>query len=343
MSEQNEITTHHFIVHIMNKEQHENATIVPSPDEKPVQNACKRLIGDLTQRYSGRAGKGYGRFEEDRDNFPMGSIIEDYYVSSEEDFYNTSIRMINHLRARADAEQMATGGFVIIAHTEVNNHHFMFVAILTSAVGSTVQDFDIRSSEYLDIAKLRVAGRIDLSGWQNGKERYISFLKGQNSVAGYFKKFLGCDDILFAKQETTKLRDILLQFATERGFEPEAREEFLNRAHDKLRQMNKDGHQFDSQEFANELWPADPELLLNKLTNEEIQFSDGFVPDGNIIRSLVSFKGKSRNWTLKFERAALHDGSVWYDQDNNKLILTEIPDNLRDEILAELGEEDEQQ
>ncbi|HBW8526720.1 TPA: nucleoid-associated protein, partial [Klebsiella pneumoniae] len=43
-----------------------------------------------------------------------------------------------------------------------------------------------------------------------------------------------------------------------------------------------------------------------------------------------------------FERAALHDGSVQYDSANDKLILTEIPDTLRDEILSELGEEDEQ-
>ena len=31
-----------------------------------------------------------------------------------------------------------------------------------------------------------------------------------------------------------------------------------------------------------------------------------------------------------------------YDSENDKLILTEIPDTLRSEILSELGEEDEQ-
>ncbi|MCA8711833.1 nucleoid-associated protein, partial [Escherichia coli] len=205
-----------------------------------------------------------------------------------------------------------------------------------------VHDFEIQESEYLDIAKLRVAGRIDLTGRQNGKERYISFLKGQNSVAGYFKKFLGCNDILIAKQETTKLRNALLEFATERGFEPEAREEFLNKAHEKLKNLNRSGEAFDTQVFANEIWPTAPELLVEKLTNDDLEFSDGFVPDGNVIRGLVSFKGKSKHWSLKFERAALHDGSVLYDSENDKLILTEIPDTLRSEILSELGEEDEQ-
>lgn len=340
MNTQANIITHHFIVHIMNKEQHESARLVLSPNEKPVQNACEKLISDLTERYSGRAGKGYGRFEEDRDNYPMGTIVSDYFMDDNSNFYDTSVRMLNHLTARADAEQMSTGGYVIIAHTEVAGNQYLLVAILTSAIGSAVQDFDIQSSEYLDIAKLRVAGRIDLSGWQEGKERYISFLKGQNSVAGYFKKFLGCNDILVAKQETIKLRDALLEFATEQNLAPAAREEFLNRAHEQLKSLNKSGETFESQTFANELWPINPELLISKLSNEDIEFSDGFVPDGNVIRGLVSFKGKSRHWSLKFDRAALHEGSVYYDPDNNKLILNEIPDNLRDEILAELGEDD---
>ncbi|MMZ41464.1 Nucleoid-associated protein YejK [compost metagenome] len=341
MTVQVDITTHHFIVHIMNKEQHDISTLVLSPNEKPVQAASDKLAEDLTERYTGRAGKGYGKFEDDRDSFPMGNIVEDYFTTRRTNFYDTSVRITNHLKARADDEHLSTGGYVIIAHTEVNGNNYLMVAILTSAMGSSVQNFDIQSSEYLDIAKLRVAGRIDLTGWQGGKERYISFLKGQNTVAGYFKKFLGCNDILVAKQETTKLRDALLQFATDRNLEPEAREDFLNRAHEKLKQLNKNGDEFETQAFANELWPGEPELLVEKLTNEDLQFSDGFVPDGNVIRSLVSFKGKSKHWSLKFERAALHDGSVLYDHANNKLILTEIPDILKDEILAELGEEDD--
>lgn len=335
-------TTHKFIVHIMNKEQQGSATIVRCPGEKPVQPESQILSNALTNRYSGRAGKGYGKFEDDRDSFPMGNIVDDYFSNSTHSFYDTSIRMINHLKARADEELMSTGGYVIIAHNEVNSNHYLMVAILTSAVGSAVHDFDIQASEYLDIAKLRVAGRIDLTGRQNGKERYISFLKGQNSVAGYFKKFLGCNDILIAKEETTKLRDALLSFATDRNLEPEEREDFLNRAHEKLKTLNRSGETFDTQVFANELWPAEPDLLIAKLTNENLEFSDGFVPDGTVIRGLVSFKGKSRNWSLKFDRAALHDGTVQYVAENDKLILSEIPDTLRDEILSELGEEDEQ-
>ncbi|AKH89030.1 nucleoid-associated protein [Edwardsiella tarda] len=333
--------THHFIVHIMSKEQQGIATLYPCPTEKPVQQASQDLTKALSEKYSGRASKGYGKFEDDRDNFPMGNIVDDYFAHRTYNFYDTSIRMLNHLKARADNEVMSTGGFVIIVHNEINANHYLMIAILTSTTGSTVQDYDILPSEYLDIAKLRVAGRIDLTGRENGKERYISFLKGQNSVAGYFKKFLGCNDILIAQQETVKLRNALLDFASDRNLNPDERQYFLNRAHEILKSLSHSSGLFDTQAFANELWPTEPELLVTKLTSEELELSDGFVPDENAIRALISFKGKSKHWSLNFERAALHDGSVQYDQENNKLILTEIPDTLRTAILSELGEDDE--
>ena len=49
----------------------------------------------------------------------------------------------------------------------------------------------ILDSPHLDMAGLQVAGRIDITAWQAGAERYISFLKGRGDVAGWFKRCLG--------------------------------------------------------------------------------------------------------------------------------------------------------
>ncbi|HGM4725028.1 TPA: nucleoid-associated protein [Serratia marcescens] len=338
--EQEEILIHHLVIHVMNKKQHAHAELEPSPDEKAVRDASRRLIKDITTKYSGRAGKGYGRFEDDRDSYPMGNIADDYYVSKRQNFYDISLRMLNHLSDRANSEQMSTGGYVLITHIESDSKEYLLVALLTATIGSTVRNFDVEDSEYLDISKLRVAGRIDLTSWTEGRERYISFLKGQNSVSAYFKKFLGCNDILIAKKETEKLRDALREFVHEQNLEGEDKEEFLNQAHTQLQSLSKTGTPFDILTFANELWPSNPEILLEKLSNDELQLSDGFVPDGKVIRDLVSFKGKSRHWTLKFDREALVDGSVTYDKENDRLLLSQIPEPLRNELLAETDEEE---
>lgn len=331
----------HFVVHVMNKEQHENAELIEAPAERPAHAAITTLLEHILERYSGRGGKGYGRFKDNRDNYPMGNIIEDYFVSRTVAFYPTSCRMIQHLASRANEAPLSTGGIVVVAHIDIDGQEDVLVAMLTSTVGSAFTDFDITASEYLDIAKLRVAGKIDLTGWTNGRERYISFLKGQNTVAEYFKKFLGCDDVFLAKKETQKLKTALQSFATAQNMEGEAREDFFNRAYDQLKELNTNQQGFDVITFSNAIWPAAPEDLQEVLVNEAFELSDGFVPDGNIIRELVTFRGKSSHWTLKFNRQAVLDGDVFYDCASDIFILRNVPESLRAEMLEEYGTPDE--
>ncbi|HAL37027.1 MAG TPA: hypothetical protein DCP03_02465 [Polaromonas sp.] len=44
-----------------------------------------------------------------------------------------------------------------------------------------------------------------MTAWLAGGDRYISFLKGRTDVAGYFKLFLGCNDVHLAAEESKKL------------------------------------------------------------------------------------------------------------------------------------------
>ena len=82
--------------------------------------------------------------------------------------------------------------------------------------------------------------------------------------------------------------------------------------------------------------PHDPDILSAKLASEELELSDGFIPDGRVIRGLVSFKGKSQYWELKFDRAGINDGSVEYNEENNEIILRNISDELRQIFLDEV-------
>lgn len=324
------------VVHLLRKDQHREATLQLGRKEGNMTEASQRLISHICERYKGRAGKGYGCFEEDVDNYPMGRIINDYYNCQENDFYECSCRMAQHLLARSNEQQLSTGGYILITHIQNNNHEYILVAIINPTTGSIVTpDFLIEDSKYLDIEKLRVAGRIDLTGWKDGAERYISFLKGQTLVSSYFKKFLGCNDILIAKRETEKLKEALVSFIEERDLNKEDKGRFLENAYTTLRELSKKDIPLELNTIINILWPSDPDLLREKICQEKYELSDGFVPDGRVIRSLVSFKGKSEHWELKFERAAIAEGSVRYDNEHDVLILSQIPDTLKEELIRE--------
>lgn len=81
-----------------------------------------------------------------------------------------------------------------------------------------------------------------------------------------------------------------------------------------------------------------PNELLAVLTDDSLELSDGFVPDKKTIQKLVKFKGVAPHWTLELDRDALRCGDVEYDRHKNTLILSNLPEAFRNEILAELGD-----
>ena len=334
MSEQT-IEVKHVVVHILDKEQHGPASTRLSSSEKSVTGASQRLIDDICKRYSGRAGKGYGRFEGDLDNYPMERMAGDYQNGTD-DFYQSSCRMMRHLVERAQSENMATGGYVLFAHIMTERHEHLLIAMVNATTGSTItDDLNIQDSVYLDIAKLRVAGRIDLTAWNEGAERYISFLKGQAEFSNYFKHFLGCNDVVIAARESEKLADALKVFASEKNLDETATAEFLGKAYERLQTLSKNKEPLSIDALANELWPQAPEELSGKLADEELGLSDGFIPDGRVIKRLVSFKGKSEHWKLEFDRAGVLDGSIEYNKEDGIIILRNVPDELKEALEKE--------
>lgn len=338
MSDQKKITVNHIVVHKLDKEPHSNeAKAELSLQENQITEASQRLIDNVCGRYSGRPGKGYGCFEDDGDNYPMKNMVDDY-LSNKDDFYQSSCRMMNHLTVRAQGQTMATGGYVLFADINMEQHSYMLVVILTATVGSTINNFSIENSTYLDIAKLRVAGRIDLTTYKtNSEQRYISFLKGKDHpVSGYFKQFLGCNDILIARTESEKLQGALKKFIAEQKLKEDEKESFLAKSHAHLQRLSKEGLPVDLEAFANEVWPCQPGILTAYLASGDLALSDGFVPDGRVIRGLIKFTVKSKFWELKFDRAAKVDGDIEYNKESKKIILNNVPDDFWQQLSDEV-------
>lgn len=329
-----------LVVHKLIKDPHGAATIELADAPINATPSAQRLIDHLHKLYAERPGKGYGKFEEDENNFPMRRFIREHFVDHVTDYYALSQVMMQHLQFRAGQEQLATGGYVLISHVNNGVTDFLLVAIVTEVVGTAITEgLEIVDSVHLDMSNLRVAGRVDLTAWQGGAERYVSFLKGRGEVANYFKQFLGCNDVLVALQETQKLVRGLESFATEQHLEQAVRDQLFEQAYTYLEELGRNSNPVSLDAFANRLWPDSPDDLRAALAIEELQLSDGFVPDRRAIKGLVKFKGASTHWKLEFDRRGLRNGDIRYDQANNKLVLSNIPDALRSELLEELTDE----
>ena len=329
-----------LVVHKLLKEPHGLASIELRDALVHVTPSAQRLVDNLHKLYAERPGKGYGKFEEDENNFPMRRFVRQHFVEQTTTYYALSQLMMEHLQARAGQEQLATGGYVLISHVNNGANDFLLVAIVTEVMGTAITEgLEIIDSSHLDMGHLRVAGRVDLTAWGAGAERYISFLKGRGEVAKYFKLFIGCNDVLIALQETQKLVQALESFATDRHLDAVARDHLFEAAHSYLDELARNNTNVSLDAFANRLWPDAPDDLRIVLASEALELSDGFVPDRRAIKWLMKFKGTSAHWKLEFDRRGLRSGDVHYNREENTLTLSSIPDKLRDELLAELNDE----
>lgn len=325
-----------LVVHKLIKDPHGPTQIELRQTRVSATASAQRLVDHLGRLYNERFGKGFGRFEDDEDNFPMPRFIRQHAVEESIDFLTLSHLMMQHLQVRSEQEELASGGHVLIARVENNRSDYLFVAIVTEMIGTAItNNLDVVDSVHLDINNLRVAGRIDLNAWRSGAERYISFLKGRANVAQYFKLFLGCNDLVIALRETQKLVQGLEQFAEAQQLQPEVRDQLFQRAHGYLDEFGDNGAPVSLDTLSQHVWPEAANRLREALDDENLALSSGFIPDRRAIKPLVRFKTSGPEWKLEFDRSSLRSGAVIYDRQHDRLILSNIPEALRKELMAD--------
>lgn len=311
------MTIRHITYHILHKEQNGEAKLELNPSPLTPNEAHHNFLETLTKAYRVRAGKGFGSFDSDEDNFPMPRFLNDYFGN--DDFQRLTVRMMNTLLVKIQSQPFATGGKVFIAHYENQDSNYLLIAILADRVGFSAQNWEMLENEMLDIEHLKYAGRIDLTAWQANETRYISFLKGQGDVSVYFKEFLSCNDALVAREETKKLVVLLEEFTREQGYELEQKTAFFNDVKSYLTDISNNGGSFNTEEFTNRVCPSNPQILQEKLSDLEHGVQDGFTPDKVSLKRLVTFVGKTRNWRLSFDRNAMSEGDI--TRENGKTII----------------------
>ena len=299
-----------IIYHILNKKQYSSeGTLGINPNQLIPNDSHRKFLDQLNKAYTGRAGKGYGIFNENEDIYPMPRLLREYL--SDNNFHNLTERMMNILLNKVNNQRLATGGKVFIIHYESENNIYILVAILSEKAGFLAQDWQITENEILDIEHLKFAGRVNLTAWQNNDEsRYISFLKGKDDVSEYFKEFLACNDALIASIETKKLVKFLEEFASDKQFSQEEKTDFFERAKNYLAHISDNNEPFVLETFSNQISPKEPQLLKERLGGEN-GVSDGFIPDKRSIKSLSTYTGKTKHWSLFFTRDAINNGDIY--------------------------------
>lgn len=338
-------TINHAVVHKLHKEKHGKASVTERATALPITAPVEKLILAIHDLYSGRASKGYGRFETDEINYPTAAILRSSFQAKTTTFLDASKLLMGVLATKATAAALATGGYVLMAQvTNAANITWFIVAIINNVDGSVIDDktLEVIDAMHIDLENLRVAGRVNLTDWEKGDAdiRYLGFLKQRGEVADYFKLFLGCNELIAATEETKKLVTVLKKFAKDQGFDQKAEEDFLQSAFNYCDERNKNDEQLSLDALSNAVWPNDPKKLQDALADGDVQISDGFVPDARCIKALMQMKGKTPYWSLNLDRHALSQGFAEYNQKKGTLTLLNLPETLKAELAREIADGD---
>lgn len=311
--------------------------IVLGPEFMQVNETTCRVVDGLNDIYTRRSSKAHGCFSDDTDNYPTSEYFDAYFHADDFGDFNTfTSQMMTTLLAKARSVPNAGAGHVFFAHFERDGREFMLIAIVNEKLGAMLTNaFSVQDVRHLDLEGFRFAGRVDMTSWRAGEDRYIGFLRGRGDVAEYFKEFLACVSSTTAKQSTDELVTALRNYADDQGMEVAKRDNFLARARATLDETARSGGQVDFQSLANVLVPSEPELLAEFLGDPDRGLSDGFTPNRRILGTLVKFRARTPLWSIEIDRAAIAKGEVVFDPKDRTLTITQVPAEFAQELRAE--------
>lgn len=328
------------VIHKLEKEAGAPANIVEAQQCLDVTDAAlKELVDQVHAVYMNREAKSYGKFDPALNAVSAEPHLLALKDLPNPDFLALSKVMVQILKDKADAQNFATGGHVLMAESTGNGARWFVVVILNNKSGTTIsEDLRVVQASHLDVEGIRFAGRVNFTDWTAGTERYISFLKGKNNdVSQYFQKFLGCSTVQQDLQDTRSLVKAVKQFASDQGLSDDVRETLLKEVYRIANERATQKMPLDLSELSNRVWPTEPEALRTAFATSNPPIADGFIPRKRGLDGLTRFSAKASNWKLEFDREAIQDHTIEFDDSEGTITIRNLPADVLANLKAEFS------
>lgn len=332
-----------IIVHEVQKDDPKSTvTLVCREQENIADQHAETLSGQLSSlfRRTGLNTGGFGQPESDTDPQPHFVVLLKRFFSNGcfNDFLTFSKAAAQHFKRKLETAGGAKGGYLLFNHYTYGDENFLSVVLLRKKQGLSLSaDLTLDEIEELDLDKLHMAARINLSAWvSGGSNKYISFRIGKaaKDVTDYFSDFIGCVEYTRAKIDTQNLVAVTKKFCFELGLTDDKTEEIKSFVFDQCIAWLEDGVSVqidqlsqmldarlglqDSGSFL-EIAQSDPYLLNNELPIEK-----------SSLRGLKRYIGKDKKLSISFDSDLLNV-SIFYD-DDDELKITKLPDALKQQL-----------
>lgn len=347
---------HHFVVHQLAVNQQQELTLVPRTSCFDVSPEIENLAQQINHAFNTKPGKGVGGFvhenaeivsvsreSDDSDDeqvltphtIPFKTLLENMQNDAG-DFVEFSIQASELLKkSLLDTGTLETG-FVVFSHYQFLATDYLMIAIINTKQHVEInRDLELTSSDHLDLAKMQLAVRVDLTQLAVSAEqqRYISFIKGRmgRKVSDFFMHFIGCEELVDVKQQNKQLLTTVDEFLSAEQLDPEEKHQARQTVSEYYKEKLDQGEDIQIQELAAKL-PSDHVSFEQFNQQAEAPVEEQFQADRGVLKTLAKFSGQGGGVSLSFERKLLGD-RVSYDAGSDTLMIRGIPPNLKDQLL----------
>lgn len=295
--------------------------------------STENLVSELHRVFNAKAGKGFGSFKADSDVQRWLQALR----KGEQDFYTFSQQSAERLKQELIKYPFADEGILVLAEYQSLATHYLFIGLLPLNQSLKVTEgLDISATDYLDINKMDIAARVDLSSFETDKSsnRYLSYIKGRvgRKVSDFFLDFLQAEVGLDPKQQNQVLMQAVEDFCSDAKLEKEEAINYKKQVYDYCNDQIKSGDEVQVKELSSELPASHEGTSFLEFTREHgYQLEESFPCDRATVRKLTKYVGAGGGLNISFDSLLMGE-RVFYDPETDTLTIKGTPPNLRDQL-----------
>lgn len=292
------------------------------------------VLDNLLQTYNKKQDKCYGQFSDlSEESFP-GLLTQ--YLGEQTDFTSLTRATLERLASHLDEAGALGAGYVLFADYQQGLTRYMLLCMLSSQTSVTItEDLTIEDTSYLDTGKMSLACRVNITEWQKNADasRYLSFLrpKGGKRLSGVFQEAIGCSETSSSKEEANTLVKAVNEYCKEEPSE-ENRTMVKRQVYDYCQDRLEDGGSLSMEELTGYLSEAGPDEFAKFVNTRDYDMDTPMSPERRVLTKLVRYTGRSKGLSLSFD-AELLGGQIRYDEASDQLIITGVPEKLKDQLM----------
>lgn len=326
------------ILHQLTKNDQDELTVNYRSESLENNQFSQDLVSELHRVFNAKAGKGFGAFKSDS-NFK--NWLQELR-QEEKDFYDFSQNCAQRLKDELSKYPFAEEGILVMTQYQSLATDYLFIALLPSNQSLKVTEgLDISATDYLDISKMDIAARIDLSLYETDPEsnRYLSFIKGRvgRKVSDFFLDFLEAEVGLDSKQQNLVLMQAVDDFCSDAQLDKEETSSYKKQVFDYCSEQLKANEELEVKELSGELPTSNDGTSFLDYTQERgYELEEKFPADRTAVRKLTKYVGAGGGLSINFDSMLLGE-RIFYDPETDTLTIKGTPPNLKDQLTRKSG------